>query len=146
MLSLNALMITFLVPFAVPHFDSIIRYNLGVPLTLLVVTCLVTIYIAALVLKSSKFYENQKELENGGNVSPFFFGNFYKMSKTEFRDYIEASASNKEMLKCHITEDLHFVGSRLGKKMGLIRIAFNIFLAGLFGSIALAFICLILFR
>jgi len=146
LLSLNALMITFLVPFAIPYFDSILKYNLGAPLTLLVITCLVTIYIAALVLKPSKFYENRKELENGRHVSPFFFGNLYKMNKAEFSKYIESAVPNNEMLKCHITDDLHFVGSRLGKKMGLIRIAFNVFLTGLFVSIVLSVICLIIFR
>ena len=145
LLSLSALMITFMVPFAIPYLDMIVKYNLGFPLTLLVITCFVTIYIAALVLKPGKFDENHKDLENGQRVSPFFFGNFYKMNKVEFSDYIESAVANGGMLRYHITEDLHFIGRNLGKKMGLIRIAFNIFLVGLFLSIVMSFTCLLIF-
>ena len=60
LLSLNALMITFLVPFVVPNFESIKEFNLVFPLGLIVITAFVTIYISTLVLKPSKFNQNKK--------------------------------------------------------------------------------------
>ena len=145
LLSLNALMITFLIPFTIPYFDIISEYNLGYALTLLVLTCLITIYMSALVLKPGKFKQYQKDLERGIFVSPFFFGNFYKMNKEEFNLYIQNAVSKNEMVKTHLADDLHWIGSILGKKMELIRIAFSIFLTGLFISIAMALMCLYIY-
>ena len=138
LLSLNALMLTFLVPLVVPYIEIIKHYKLSIPLFLLVFTCIVTIYISALVLKPGRFFIRQKELKQGKSVSPFFFGNFYKMSKEEFSDYIKDRVANKSMVRDHVMEDLHYVGSRLGRKMELIRIAFNIFMIGLFLSIIIS--------
>ena len=138
LLSLNALMLTFLVPLVVPNIESIKHYKLAFPLLLLVCTCIITIYISALVLKPGRFFLRQKELKEGKSVSPFFFGNFYKMSKDEFSQYIMQSVSDRSMVREHIMEDLHYIGSRLGRKMELIRIAFNIFMIGLFLSILIS--------
>ncbi|MDG1099817.1 MAG: DUF5706 domain-containing protein [Saprospiraceae bacterium] len=138
LLSLNALMITFLVPFVVPNFESIKEFNLVFPLGLIVITAFVTIYISTLVLKPSKFNQNKKLLEEGKYVSPFFFGNFFQMNKSEFSTYIKGALSDNDLIKEHLTEDLHYIGSRLGRKMTLVRLAFNVFIIGFFSSISLA--------
>lgn len=140
LLSLNALMLTFLIPLALANAEIILKFRLEIPLIILVLTCLITIYISALVLKPSKFYEKQKEIKKGKYISPFFFGNFYKMERDEFRQYIKSAVSNNELVKDHIVEDLHYIGSRLGRKMSLIRVAFNIFLLGLFISIIISIV------
>lgn len=140
LLSLNALMITFLVPFIVPYFDAIKKFHLMIPLGLLVLTAFVTIYISTLVLKPSKFDQNQKLLKTGKYVSPFFFGNFFHLNKEEFSVYIKGALSDNQLVKEHLTEDLHYIGSRLGRKMTLVRLAFNVFIIGFFSSITLAII------
>jgi len=119
LLSLNALMLTFLVPFVIPYADVVSKYHFAIPLTILVITCFITIYISALVLKPGKFYINQKNMEEGRSVSPFFFGNFYKMSKEDYRDYVTKAVSEGELVRNHVTDDLHYIGSRLGRKMFL---------------------------
>lgn len=146
LLSLNALMITFLVPFTIPYFETVKEYKLILPLTILVITCFVVIYISALVLKPGKFFERQKEIKKGRVVSPFFFGNYYQMDIEEFREYIKNAVSKEGLVRSHIADDLHYIGSRLGRKMGLIRTAFNIFMIGLFFSIGLAIIFLLIFH
>lgn len=138
LLSLNALMITFLVPFVVPNFESIKKFHLLFPLGLLVITAFVTIYISTLVLKPAKFDQNRKLLQKGKYVSPFFFGNFYQMNKAEFSIYIKGALSDNDLIKEHLTEDLHYIGSRLGRKMTLVRLAFNVFIIGFFSSITVA--------
>lgn len=140
LLSLNALMITFLVPFVVPNFEAIKKFHLLVPLALLVLTAFVTIYISTLVLKPSKFDQNQKLLKKGKYVSPFFFGNFFHLNKEEFSAYIKGALSDNDLVKEHLTEDLHYIGSRLGRKMTLVRLAFNVFIIGFFSSMTLAII------
>jgi len=143
LLSLNALMLTFLVPLVIPYLDIIKEYILWVPLLLLVVTCLVTIYITVHVLKPSKFYVGSQEMENGANLSPFFFGNYYKMTKDEFTDYIKQEVAKGESVRNHLAGDLHYMGVRLGYKMYLMRMAFHIFLSGLIISIILSVILLV---
>lgn len=145
LLSLNALMITFMIPFIIPYLEIVKKFNLVFPLAILFVTCFVVIYICALVLKPSKFFKNQGKIKEGKYMSPFFFGNFYQMSLEEFDVYIRNSLSSGEMVKNYIAEDLHYIGSRLGRKMSLIRIAFNIFLIGLFASTSLAILFLYIY-
>lgn len=145
LLTLNALMLTFLIPLILPHIETITKFKLYIPITCLVLTCLVTIYIAVLVLKPSKFFEKQKEIQKGRYLSPFFFGNFYKMDRAEFTNYIQDAVASGAMVKGHVIEDLHYIGSRLGYKMAQIRIAFNIFMIGLFSSIIMTALCFYLF-
>ena len=143
MLSLNAVMMTFMVPLLIPHLDKIEKYHLVYPIILLVLTSLVTIYISALVLRPSKFNQGQSTLEQGKYVSPFFFGNFYKMNQTEFTDYVQDAISHGNLVNRHVIEDLHYIGSRLGIKMGMMRKAFGIFLIGFTTSILLALVLII---
>ncbi|MEE9372177.1 MAG: Pycsar system effector family protein [Saprospiraceae bacterium] len=138
LLSLNALMLTFLVPLMLPHLDMIKQYYLVYPLMLLVITSLITIYMSAMVLKPGKFFEGQSDLKKGRYVSPFFFGNFYKMNQKEFTDYVQDAVSNNNLVKRHVIEDLHYIGTRLGIKMSMIRKAFKIFMFGFSTSIVLA--------
>ena len=115
LLSLNALMITFLVPFALPYLDIIQKYNLTIPLGVLVLTAFIVIYVSAMVLKPSKFNQNHGDIKKGKYVSPFFFGNYYEMDKNEFAEYIKDALSDPEQVRDHLTEDLHYIGARLGR-------------------------------
>ena len=138
LLSISSLMLTFLIPFLIPYMDMVKHYYLWVPLLILVITCLITIYIATLVLKPGKFFQNLGDLEKGRRISPFFFGNFYKMTPDEYRDYIDAEIVEGRAVRTHLTADFYYVGSRLGKKMELMRMAFNIFMFGFFTAIVLS--------
>jgi len=146
LLSLCALMLTFLIPFAIPYIEEIKQFNLGFPLGVLVLTCFVTIYIAAMVLKPGKFFLNQDQIKKGKYASPFFFGNFYQMDRDEFSVYIKQALSKGELIEEHLIEDLHYIGSRLGRKMSLVRIAFNIFTIGLFFAISSGIVFVLIFH
>ena len=135
LLSLNAIMITFLIPLILSNVDMIVEKSLYFPLIILAATCFTTIYISAIVLKPSKF-DNFKDVNDvEGNFSPFFFGNYYKMDPDEFYEYLKETLGDKNMAKKHFARDLFYVGRRLGFKMTWIRRAFNIFLIGLFLSL-----------
>jgi len=145
LLSLNALMLTFLLPIVIPHFETLKQFKLVIPFAIIVLTSTIVIYISTLVLKPGKFFAKQKAIEEGRYMSPFFFGNFYKMDLFKYREYISDAVSDNELIKDHIAEDLHYIGTRLGRKMSLIRIAFNIFLFGIILSIVLSTILVIYF-
>lgn len=134
LLSLNAIMITFLLPLILSNLETIIQGYLFIPLIILAITCFSTIYISAIVLKPSNLDEYRASPSDDPDTqfSPFFFGNFYRMEPDEFFEYMSESVSNSEMVKSHLVQDLYYIGKRLGYKMDRIRLAFNIFLGGLF--------------
>ena len=137
LLSLNAIMITFLLPMILSNIEAIIHGYLFIPLIILAITCFSTIYISAIVLKPSNLDEYRASPSNDPDTqfSPFFFGNFYRMEPDEFFEYMSESVSNSEMVKSHLVQDLYYIGKRLGYKMDRIRLAFNIFLGGLFTTL-----------
>lgn len=135
LLSLNAIMITFLIPLVLSNVDIIFTKYLHIPLIILAVTCFTTIYISAIVLKPSTFNTFRDSNNPNGRFSPFFFGNYYKMEASDFFKYIQETLAESDMVKKHLAEDMFYVGRRLGFKMTWIRRAFNIFLIGLFLSL-----------
>ena len=135
LLSLNAIMLTFLLPLILPNFEIIVEQNLYIPLVIFTVTCFLTILIAAIVLKPASFQHFRATLEPNEPVSPFFFGNFYKMEPKEFWKYLNENVEEEYMVKRHLAQDLFYIGRVLGFKMTWIRRAFNIFLIGIFLSI-----------
>jgi len=132
LLSINAIMITFLIPAIAASMDVIIEEYLYIPLSILAITCFITIYISVLVLRPSNFDKFIEELNPEMKFSPFFFGNFYNMKPDEFFKYLRESASEADLVKAHLAQDLYYVGKRLGKKMTWVRQAFDIFLIGIF--------------
>lgn len=135
LLSLNAIMLTFLIPSVVANTEYIIEKMLYVPLVILACTCFATIYISTVVLKPSSFDKFRDENSLNGNFSPFFFGNYYKMESEEFFRYMQEALSKKENIKLHLAQDMYYVGRRLGYKMLWIRRAFSLFLWGIFLSL-----------
>jgi len=146
LLSLNSLMITFLLPAIISNYDFILDKKLVIPIIILIVTCLITICLSAFSLKPGDFDKLEQDAEDGKFVSPFFFGNYFKMSLADFQTFIHGALEEEEQMNKHITQDLYYVGIRLGEKMTLIRRAFNFFLGGLILSITIAFILLIYFN
>lgn len=145
LLSLNAIMITFLIPLILANITTIFDRFLFVPLIILASTCFTTIYIAAIVLKPSRFENFRSEKTADEKFSPFFFGNFYKMDPDEFIVYIKSRTAEPEQLREHLAQDLYYVGKRLGFKMTWIRRSFNIFLIGIFLTLVSLGVVLALF-
>ncbi len=138
LLSLNALMLTFLVPIVVANFGFIETMRLGVSIGLLVTTCLITIYLSALALTPTDFKKLEKERGGDRFSSPFFYGNYHKLSPEEFEERIGIALNSDAAVKKHIVQDLYYIGARLGQKMGLIRLAFHLFMTGLIVSVLVA--------
>lgn len=144
LLSLNALMLTFLVPLTIPYLDVIQATGLWLPFIVLALTCLVTIYLAVLVLKPGKFAGQGIKMNNANDhLSPFFFGNFQNMDKAEFLDYSSDVLSDEYLVKSFVSNDFYHIGLRLAQKMRIVRTAFNFFIYGM--SIAIIMTIVILF-
>jgi len=146
LLTLNALMITFLFPLASANREFVIESRLGIPLAIMILTSLVTVFMAALVLKPGNFETIRKEkMEQGRNFSPFFFGNIFTMTRSEYLPYMRQALDNPDDIKEFMAEDLFYTGQRLGKKMSTVRTAFNIFITGLGLAVISALVILFIF-
>ena len=143
LLSLNAIMLTFLVPVAIPNIDEIIAIGIIYPLIILITTCLITIYLAVLVLKPGKFSGQGFENSETYKMSPFFFGNFGDMTRDQYMDYSSMVLDDENLVKQFLSNDFYYIGLRLLQKMKLIRYAFKIFIAGLAISIIITVILLL---
>lgn len=146
LLSLNALMLTFFLPLMLPYLDLIVALRLGIPLIVLVLTNLTTIYLAVHVLKPGKLVGQAFNMNGkNDNISPFFFGNFQNMTKDQFLEYSGEVLSNEYLVKSFISNDFYHIGLRLAEKMKLVRQAFNIFIFGMSASIILTIIVLFIY-
>ncbi len=135
LLSLNAIMITFLIPSVVSNMEFVLESYLWLPLAILAITCFLTIYISTMVLKPSKFDNARYFNMEYHNHSPLYFGNIYKKTPEEFFDAMDEAFSDKENIMDMLKQSLFYSGKRLGYKMTWIRRAFNIFLVGMFFSL-----------
>lgn len=135
LLSLNAIMLTFAMPLISAYRNQIMETKLFIPLVLLSITCFLTIYYAARVLKPSNFNQPRNASTPGISSSPFFFGNFYKMNPNDYYDRLLKGLQDPDTINAHLAQDLYYTGKRLGHKMTWIRLAFNIFTGGIFLSI-----------
>lgn len=129
MLSVNALIITIVMPLAA----SYVRNNLYlvIPMGTLLVTCLVSMIFATLATRPIKMMGyTRRELIDSGRSNLFFFGNFYKMTYDEYQDGMERVISDDQNLERSIMRDLYYLGHSLGKKYRQLRVCYTIFMWG----------------
>ena len=144
LMSINALMITFLFPIIFSSFDLVIAKHFYIPMGILALTCLLTIFISATVLKpfSSKLTAKKKKKEMI-DKSPFFFGNYFHMDADDYFEYFNKVVEDDDDLYRHVVDDLHFYGKILATKYNEIKLAYFTFKVGLILSIASMIIVMI---
>lgn len=138
MLSVNALIITLIVPLAVAQ----VRESpfLLVPILILLLTCLIAMIFATLATRPIKMDGTTPNLTiEQGKSNLFFFGNFYKMGFDQYKRGIYQVLEKDEDLEDSIMRDLFFLGKSLGAKYAQLRICYTIFMSGIFLTV-IAFI------
>ena len=131
LLSLNSLMITFLIPIVLTNLDIIAEHTLYLPIVTLSVTCLATIVIAAMATRPIKMGQQDVQKGNISQKSPFFFGNYYQMKVNDYLDMVENAINDPQLIKDYVKLDLYFMGKGLGEKYTKIRNCYNVFITGL---------------
>jgi hypothetical protein len=101
LLSLNAIMLTLLIPNAMSNMDLILENLLYVPLLILAGTSFCTVCISSFVLIPPKFHNMKNINGNHHTKNPFFFGNIYKMDSVFF-----SKNSNKLWLRKRISRNI----------------------------------------
>lgn len=130
MLSVNALIITIAMPVAASYITQL-PYLL-VPAIVLLCTCLSSMIFATLATRPIKMsgYTPPETIDRGDS-NLFFFGNFYRMSFTEYQNGMAKVVDDEEQLEGTIMRDLYYLGRSLGRKYHQLRICYNIFMAGI---------------
>ena len=129
MLSVNALIITIVMPLAASYVKDNI-YGL-IPMVLLLATCLTSMIFATLATRPIRMGGMTEDSAiKSGQSNLFFFGNFYRMPYDTYeKGMIEVVSDNKK-LDSSIMRDLYFLGSSLGRKYRQLRICYTIFMWG----------------
>jgi len=135
LLSLNALMITFLIPIVLSNLDLIVERNIVLPLACLAVTCLVTIILAAMATRPIRMGKQHHKVGETSKMSPFYFGNYYKMKVEDYGELIQGTLHDSPQLIQYIKLDLYFMGKGLGEKYAQVRTCYNVFMGGIMVTI-----------
>ena len=70
-----------------------------------------------------------------GRSNLFFFGNFYKLTLTEYEEGMESVLQNEEYMNSAIMRDLYFLGRSLGSKYKRLRICYMVFIIGMTATV-----------
>ena len=132
LMSLNAIMITILIPAIIAHLDRVIADMYYIPLTIIAITCTTTLFLSSKALKPISLDYEKTIYSNNSEPSPFFFGNFYKMNPNEFRNYYQRSLATNDGLAEYVLQDIFHIGKIVARKYQIIRQAYMILLNGLF--------------
>lgn len=134
MLSVNALIITIVVPLAADRMREI--PTLVPTLTVLLSACLTAMVFATLATRPIKMPgTTSMEMVREKKSNLFFFGNFFKMDYEDYRSGVTLLLDNPEFLDDAIQRDLFFLGKSLGRKYAFLRMCYGFFLGGIIAAV-----------
>ena len=131
LMSINALMITLLIPIILSNRELIIDMHYYIPLAILAITCLVTVILSALVLRPfSERGRVMKKMSEFREKSPFFFENYDRMEVEEYYKFFCDVSQDEENFFKYVIEDLHYYGKILSLKYRQVKHAYTGFIIG----------------
>lgn len=134
LITVNSIILSAVISLVLRKLDT--NSFLTMPSFILLTVSLITIIFAILATRPSiphgEFTQEQIEHKK---VNLLFFGNFYRMSLTDYTDAMKQVMDDREFLYDNLIKDVYFQGIVLGKKYRLLRIAYNIFMFGLSVSV-----------
>lgn len=114
--------------------------HLIIPTLILLIICVVTMVFSILATRPSvpegTFTADDIRQKN---VNLLFFGNFYRMDLPQYVAGMEQMMEDREFLYGTLIKDVYSQGVVLGRKYRLLRVAYNVFMFGIIGSV-LAFV------
>lgn len=136
LLSVNAIVISLILSNLISKLDASSNKHLIVPSLILTIFSVVSIIFAILSTRpnitSGKFSEEEV---TSRKVNILFFGNFHKMPFEQFKWAIGETIQDKKLIYDAMTKDLYYLGVVLHQKYKMLRITYNIFMAGIIISV-----------
>lgn len=134
MISINGIIISIIIASISPKIDS--NPWLLIPTSVLLITCLISLIYAVRAARPrvSKEDVSLEDVRNN-DANILFFGNFFKLPREDYVTGMEELMMDREKLYDSMARDLHGLGVVLAEKFRLLRIAYNVFMAGLVLSV-----------
>lgn len=109
---------------------------LTIPTLIFLSSSVITIVIAILATRP-KLNEGTFSSEDVNNkkTNLLFFGNFHKMQLKEYEDAMRVMMTDADYLYSSMVQDIYHLGTVLGRKYRLIRLAYTIFMVGIVVSV-----------
>ncbi|MCF2487220.1 Pycsar system effector family protein [Dyadobacter sp. CY347] len=107
-----------------------------IPTMLLLTICMITMVFSILSTRPTIPHGTftQEDIDTK-NVNLLFFGNFYRMSFSDYSNGMQRMMNDREFLYGSLTKDVYSQGVVLGRKYRLLRIAYNVFMFGIVVSV-----------
>jgi predicted metal-dependent HD superfamily phosphohydrolase len=143
MISTNSIILSVILSILLRRLED--NPQLIIPTMILLIVCVVTMVFSILSTRPTvppgRFTLQDIE-EKTTNL--LFFGNFYRMGLPEYNAGIQKMMEDREYLYGSLIKDIYSQGVVLGRKYRLLRIAYNVFMYGIVGSVV-AFLVAIAF-
>lgn len=134
LISVNAIIISVSISVLFRKFET--DPFLVAPTIIFLTSSVITIVLSILATRPTITGGNfSKEDITTKKVNLLFFGNFYKASLDDFKWGMGIMMRDPEYLYGSLIKDVYYLGVVLGKKYRLLRIAYNIFMAGIVISV-----------
>ncbi|GMN09873.1 hypothetical protein MTsPCn9_19160 [Croceitalea sp. MTPC9] len=136
LLSVNAIIISVALSNLIPKLDNPSNSYLIYPTLIFIVFSVISMVLAVLATRpnvtSGKFTKQDVEQKK---VNLLFFGNFHKMSLSEYEWAIQELVKDNKFIYSSLTKDLYFLGVVLNRKYKILRITYTIFIIGIVISV-----------
>ena len=134
LISVNAIIISVILSVLVRKLQT--DPYLIIPAIIFLTATVVTIVIAILATrpKVNEGTFNEEDVINK-KTNLLFFGNFHKMSLKNYEDAMRIMMQDADYLYSSMVQDIYHLGTVLGRKYRLIRMAYTIFMVGIVLSV-----------
>jgi predicted metal-dependent HD superfamily phosphohydrolase len=138
MITVNSIILSVVISLLLRKLDT--NTFLMIPTFMLLVTSVTTIVFSILATRPTipNGFFSKKDIEEK-NSNLLFFGNFYRMPLSDYREGMKMIMEDREFIYGSLVMDGYAQGIVLGKKYRLLRISYSVFMFGLIISV-LAFI------
>jgi hypothetical protein len=130
LITVNAIILSAIISLVLRKLDE--SSYLTIPTIILLTICLGSMVVSLQATRPAVFhgYFTEAEMQNK-EVNLLFFGNFYRMELDAYISGMYTVMGDTEFLHNTLIRDVYGQGVVLGKKYGLLRQAYNIFMYGL---------------
>ena len=134
LISVNAIIISVILGVLMRKLEEVPYLTIPTIIFLLVsVTTIVISIIATRPKVNEGTFTRQDILDKKTNL--LFFGNFYKAGFNDYNDAMRKMMSDTDYLYGSLIKDIYTLGTVLGRKYKLVRLAYNIFMVGIIVSV-----------
>lgn len=134
LISVNAIIISVILSVLLRKLQTDPYLTIPTMIFLLASVCTIIVAILATRPKISEGTFNEDDIINK-KTNLLFFGNFHKVPQEKYERAMRTMMRDSDYLYSSIVQDIYHLGTVLGKKYKLIRMAYNIFMIGIILSV-----------